>query len=479
MANLIKKYPVPLIFKKILKDNLSGKLIVKGENFTKTLIFAKGELQLATSDLARDRLGEILYARGKITREQFIMLHKMMEKTRDKLGKLLIQYRIMTKPDFYKALKDQVKSIALSTFHLDSGEWTFTIEKTGLPHQQKFKIAIEELLIEGNREARDFSYYKKHFNYRAPVTLPIPESLGQALSPDDIRFYVKLSKCNNISSEQIQSLMDIPENSFWQQLCLMYHLNIIDFTEFKIDTQHSRDVEYITYLHDGLKSNSIDHYELLELKNTASVSEVRDKYFGFSKKYSPEALSAPPDSQTKEKVEFVLEKVQQAFDTLSDEDKKKAYDTGQQNRLTLESFNIQKEKVLKARKLYLKAHSLYEEKNYYEVAHLMEEAVKLDQDRFSYFLLLGLSQSRIPSYRPEAEKNLLKAAEMEPWNADPVFYLGQLYWMENMAKKAEKYFRKALEINMEHTLAAKMIRKIEKSSKKNPIFSVFKKSNPE
>ena len=59
---------------------------------------------------------------------------------------------------------------------------------------------------------------------------------------------------------------------------------------------------------------------------------------------------------------------------------------------------------------------------------------------------------------------------MEPWNADPVFYLGQLYWVENMFKKAEKWYRKALEINMEHTLAAKMIRKIEKTSKKKPLF---------
>jgi uncharacterized protein HemY len=87
---------------------------------------------------------------------------------------------------------------------------------------------------------------------------------------------------------------------------------------------------------------------------------------------------------------------------------------------------------------------------------------------------LGLSQSQIPSLAPLAEKNLQKAAEMEPWNADPVFYLGQLYWTENMFKKAEKCFRKALEINMQHTLAAKMIRKIEKTAKKKPLFSIKK-----
>jgi tetratricopeptide (TPR) repeat protein len=265
--------------------------------------------------------------------------------------------------------------------------------------------------------------------------------------------------------------MDIPEKVYWQRVSYMYLLNVIDFTEFRIDSEHQKDVEFIAYLHDRLKANSMDHYELLELKDTASVSEARDKYFSFSKRYEPMAREAPPDSQTRVKIDFVLEKAQQAIDMLGDEDKKKAYDTGKQQRVTLESFNIQKEKIQKARKLYLNAHSLYEEKKYQEAVHLLDEAIKLDSDRSPYYLLLGLSQSRIPSLRPVAEKNLQKAAEMEPWNADPVFYLGQLYWLEDMCKKAEKCFRKALEINMEHTLAAKMIRKIEKTSKKKPLFS--------
>ena len=125
----------------------------------------------------------------------------------------------------------------------------------------------------------------------------------------------------------------------------------------------------------------------------------------------------------------------------------------------------------------MKAHAFYEQKKYLEAVQLLEEAVKMDRERASYFLLLGLSQSRVPTLRSLAEKNLQQASEMEPWNADPVFYLGQLYWLESMFKKAERYFKKALEINMEHTLAAKMIRKIEKTTKsrKSPLFSVFKK----
>jgi len=478
MANAIKRYPVPLILKKILKDSLSGELSVKSENFSKRLFFSKGILQFANSDLIQERLGELLYTKGKINREQFIMLHKMKEKSDEKFGKLLVENGILNRQELYASLQEQVKTIALSLFPMSSGQWTFTIGKLRFPNQQRFKLSVSEIIITGSQLISNYSYYKKKFNFRAPITLPIPESIGQFLSPDDIRFYVKMTKCNSIATEQILSLMDIPKKKFWQRMCMLYFLNIIDFTDFRIDSELNKDIEMVAYLHDRLKSNSIDHYELLELKDTSTVNYVRDKYFSFSKKYSPEALNVPPDSKTEQQAEFILEKAQQAFDTLSDEDKKKAYDTGKQERITLEAFNTQKEKVHKARKLYLKAHSLYEQKKYSEAVCLMEEAMQLDSDRASYYLLLGLSQTRIPSLRPIAEKNLLIAAEREPWNADPVFYLGQLYWLENMGKKAERYFRKALEINMEHTLAAKMIKKIEKTSKsaKNPLFSIFKKN---
>ena len=224
MANLIKKYPVSLIFKKILKDNLSGELVVKGDNFTKKLLFLKGELQFGSSDLIQERLGEILYMKGTLTREQFIMLHKMKEKTGSKLGKLLVAHRILNKQELFKALQDQVKAIAVSIFSLTSGEWTFTTGLPSIPSEQKFRISLPKLVIDGSQNILDFSYYKKRFNFRAPITLPITETTGQFLSADDIRFYVKLTKCNSISSEQILSLMVVPEKTFWQRMSMLYLL---------------------------------------------------------------------------------------------------------------------------------------------------------------------------------------------------------------------------------------------------------------
>lgn len=487
MANQIDKFPVPLILKKILKDNLKGELIVSGKNFTKHAFFAKGELQFATSDREEDRLGEMLCSKGRITREQYLMLRKMREAGDDKFGKLLTRLKLLDKQDLYKELHDQVKEITLSTFNLTSGEWVFKAGTPRVPGNLKFNIPVEELIIEGTQEITDFLYYKRKFNYRSPVTLPIDEGLGKVLNADDIRFYVKITRCATISTEEILSILDLKEDEFWRQLILLYLLNVMDFTEFRIDSKVHQDMEILNELHEKLSADNLNHYQLLQLKNTASMIEVKDKYFSFTKKYAPQNIKASPDSQAFEKAEFVVEKATQAFEILTDVDKKKAYDTGQQKRsdtgATLPSSDMadakgspdKKDNIRKARHLYLKAHTLFEEKRLHEAAHIMEEAVRLDNQRSSYHMLLGLCQMRIPDLRPYAEKHLLKVAEMEPWNADPVFYLGELYWSEQLYKKAEKSFRKALEINMEHTLAAKMISKIENRLKKKSGLSLFGK----
>jgi tetratricopeptide (TPR) repeat protein len=58
-----------------------------------------------------------------------------------------------------------------------------------------------------------------------------------------------------------------------------------------------------------------------------------------------------------------------------------------------------------------------------------------------------------PNLRRDAEQSFLKQAEMEPWNADPYYFLGELYQLEGLVIRAEKQFEKALEINLEHTKA--------------------------
>lgn len=492
--NSVEKYPVPLIMKKIFHDNLSGRLTVSHNEFTREIYLSEGKLQYAASSMEEEKIGQILIKKGKLSPEQFQTYVKYQEKLKPKyhhrLGKLLVSNNLISKKELFSSLNEQTRGITASTFSMDTGDWVFKPFRSGakMPEDLMFDIPLIDILVEATEQMEDFSYYKNRFFYRAPVTIPIEESIGPFVPDEHIRFYVKLAQCSHFSCEEILSIMDLPPRIFWQRLILLYLLNAVDFAEFRVNENLNEHVELLNELHERLKYKKIDHYQLLELKDTASVSEVKDKYFSFSRNHSPGAIQAAPGSVVEKQAEYVLEKAQQAYETLSDKKKKKEYDTGrhaipdvvkkavvkQEINKEPEREENQHDKQERAKALYLDAHTCYRGKKLQDAVRMLEEAIRLDPNRSNYYLLLGLSQTHIPSLRHEAEKNLQKVIQMEPWNADPLFYLGQLYYVEQLPQKAATYFKKALEINMNHTLAGKMLRKMSKQNSKKSLLSFLK-----
>jgi hypothetical protein len=284
MAHAIEEYPVPLIFKKIYKEALSGELTVTSENFSKQLFFVDGNLKFAATSLKQERLGEMLVNRGKLKKKQFIALLQERKKSDCKLGILLVKYNILTRKELFTMLKEQVKEIALSSFTITSGKWSFSFGPPEIPGKQNFEVAMPELLMEGVKLIPDFSYYKERFNFKIPGTLAIPEPVGRLLPGDQMRFYLKLIKCPKYTCAEIIAMMKLPERVFWRRLILLYILDIIDFVEFKADRKISMELKGIEELMTKLKREKSDHHDNLKLTDTASVSEVRDRYFSFVEK---------------------------------------------------------------------------------------------------------------------------------------------------------------------------------------------------
>ncbi|MGD2088515.1 MAG: J domain-containing protein [Candidatus Aminicenantes bacterium] len=485
MANEIRKYPVPLIFKKILKDQLSGQLIVSSGDISRDLFFINGRLAFAASTFEAERLGEILTSTGKITRLQ---LNKVLDLKKNpsyqalRIGELLVKAKQLDKRDFYYALKAQVQKIALSTFPLTKGEWRFIVKSPKIPNPQSFKIKLPQIIPEGVKKIEDISYFRKKFYYRAPVTTGIPDSIGNFLTPDEKMFYADLTNFSNTSTEQIMAQLQVRDSSgpkerrFWKRLILLYLLNLIDFVEFTIDEEQNKNVEEIYDLHEKISNKRLNYYQLLGTENAAPLEEVKKSYFDFSRKYHPDKINAAPDSTVMMRANEVFAEINKAYEILSNQDKKSEYDArGYRDASEVEAASADKGK--NARELYLKANRFFKGKRYFEAVSLMEQAVAIDSSRANYFLLLGLAQSKLPAMKKHAEKNLLKAHELEPWNADHLFALGELYKSENLLKKAEQYFQKALEINMEHTLAGQAVQDLGKlfAPPKKSKFSLFKK----
>jgi curved DNA-binding protein CbpA len=100
-----------------------------------------------------------------------------------------------------------------------------------------------------------------------------------------------------------------------------------------------------------------------------------------------------------------------------------------------------------AEQCYRQGRACFDRKEYHLAVHLLREAVKLDPSKAAYHYHLGSVLIRSPRTRHEAEEHLLKAAELEPYNAQIRLKLGLMYKEAGLAKKAQIYFREALQID--------------------------------
>ncbi len=476
MTNRIIEFPVPLMLKQILKDKSSGELIIKTGNFSKSLFFLNGDLIFAKTTVIQERLGEILFKIGKISQAQFWNIKQLLVGKNEKVGKILVQHNILTQRDLFLALVYQFRIIAISTFSLNSGEWEFIPKIPRVEVDVSFKVNLAGIIVEGVKKMSGtaFSYFRNRFYYSSASMNPIPISIKESLAEETKQFYNQVIKYNDTSNQQVIAASKIPEDAYWQNITALFLLNIVDFTEIKIDEDVSKNIDDIIALYEKITTRKIDYYDLFDLKSSSTIDEIKNVYFSYAKRYHPDRVSQAPDPDIKEKSNFVFSEINKAYEILSDENKRKEYDT-KGYRESIDDEGSREKMIEKARMLFKKAKTLYDQKKFWEAVVLLDEAIRLANDRAAYYLLLGICQTELPDMGRMAEKNIQKAIELEPWNVEAYAAMGLLFASEKQLKRAEGFFRKALSINPDHSLSKKKLKEILGVDEKKKKFSLFGK----
>ena len=125
--------------------------------------------------------------------------------------------------------------------------------------------------------------------------------------------------------------------------------------------------------------------------------------------------------------------------------------------------------TLTAEYCYQQGRARMENKDYFGAVQMFREAVRIDPQKPNYQLSLGNALVRNPRTRKEGETHLLKAAQLDPFNAQIHVRLGHVYKEAGMEKRAEQCFRQALSVDPENHAARKELGMIRKKDKKEEV----------
>jgi tetratricopeptide (TPR) repeat protein len=193
------------------------------------------------------------------------------------------------------------------------------------------------------------------------------------------------------------------------------------------------------------------YYQLLGVTHDSPSGEIKRKYYALAKKFHPD-LHMDKIGVAKSLKEL-MEKITGAYQTLSDEQKKNAYD---QKLLTTGALNLERSKTQSqetVEECAARAQECLRARNFAGSITWLRKCVILMPNSSKHHATLARSLATVLGYRDEAMFHFEKAIELDPLNTEAYFYFGEFYEASKLPWRAQPLYAKILEINPEHAKA--------------------------
>ncbi|MBI5025381.1 MAG: DUF4388 domain-containing protein [Nitrospirae bacterium] len=461
----LKDYSLSEILINLNRQQKTGTLSLEKGDLKKKIYFKKGDAIFASSNYNDDRLGEMLLKAGKITLDQYDKSVELLKKTGKRQGVILVELGYLTPKDLFWGVKYQVQEIIYSLFQWEDGLFSF---EEGPPTDEviTLKMSMGNLIYGGVSRINNSVRIRSEIP-RTDVMLTISEDplcLFQdvGLNKQDKKILTLVN-----GRRTIKEIIEHSKLGSFEAMKAIYMLYTLGIVEKKLEDTMSISVEEIlkeqeaptrheddAFIQKVLDiSNSLgrlNYYELLGVDIDAPLSKIKRAYFLAAKNYHPDRYYSTSDATLKDKLTEIFTRLNTAYDTLKDDEKRKKY-----NASLFEPQKKSSDEVNRSEEQFRRGIEEFKKGNFWAAADLFRNATKLEPERAKYWSHLSLALSRVPKRQKEAEEALQRAIELEPYNADHYANLGHIYLKAGLKKRAQHEFENALKWDPENSRALK------------------------
>ncbi len=450
---------IALYLRDIYFNKRTGRLVYKRADVQKYFFFQKGTLIQVKTNVAEERLGEVLYKLERISKDAHASMDQFVEPNQN-IGEVLRSRGVISEQDLSDALTYQLRETTLNVFPYFDAEMAFQDRDDFAPAGEESKISIPFIIEYGIRRMQPNPALKSFLGGQVPFQKR--KSFAYLLTVDEKEILDKVT--GNDTAEAILRTLTAPPDFFWKSLYLFYCLDLVDLRKGEDarapapaagepapqadPTAESSAVSDVLAFRETMAKKNF--YQLLEVPKTASEEDIKKAYFQMARRFHPDRFDRKTVAAFKAPIDEVFDGITNAYRVLSNKDKRAAYDSGAATGGGQEEVQ---DSAKKADIKFRQGKTLYGMDRFDEAVAYLEEAVRLRRDKADFFLLLAMAESRIPAYLRKAETDYQKAIALEPWNPEAFVGLGVLYKEAGLQMKAIRQFEKALEADPEHAKA--------------------------
>jgi hypothetical protein len=181
LTGSIESFGIADLFSLVNMSRRSGLLLLATDAVSKTIHFRRGEIVFAASSLPDDRLGQILYRTGKLSREALAEAETHLVPGK-RFGAVLLERGLLDANTLWWGIKHQIEEIVFSVFRLTAGSFFFfdgNFLDNELAH---FTIDTNNVLMEGYQRLDEWGLIREHIRGHAAVLQPTGKRVKEKLS---------------------------------------------------------------------------------------------------------------------------------------------------------------------------------------------------------------------------------------------------------------------------------------------------------
>jgi tetratricopeptide (TPR) repeat protein len=481
---------LPRLLLALYRERFEGSLTLTRGRSEKSFRFHKGAPVSAESNMRSETLGVQLIDKGLLTSEQYEEVSAYMQRKKCREGVALLALELIAPKDLFNALKDQVRRRLQEVFAWPSGTFEISPGEVATDDVQVFRcdpIALvqegieihwgpERILNDLTRRVVGYPVPRKSFakvraRLRSDETvdsllarLDGKQSFGQAIGPalssplalsaawvldaaDALEFRQEpvmddvAGAARRFDAEIELDIDDAPSGEARVARATPGPARKATNSSAGSDAAASLRAE-IEKQQSGLDDRS--HYQRLGVEENATTGTIKKAYFKAAKLYHPDTLAKLDLNDLREQAADVFAAIAEAFEVLSDKQKRKDYDAGLRGELT----ETQARLLAQAETSYRKGEILLKMGDFAGAIEYLQPAVDAWPDEAAYQCALGWALYKQPaSDVPAARACLEKAVRLTPEDALVHFRLGMVLRAVGETERANQALARARQID--------------------------------